>query len=119
MAEVAAVVGIASAGHLFQDAPRTRASLQAAELGLGSQGVAANIRWEQRFSAAAGQRQKVWGKQVHKVAHEKLLSSMSEEDQADFRSVGGAGAGSFLLPPSLSDHVMPDAPFVVAGRGRL
>ena len=51
------------------------------------------VRWEQRFSTAAAKRQKEWGKEVHRVAYTRLLATLAEEDQPEFRSAGGLGAG--------------------------
>ena len=114
-------VGCTSAQSFFDQAPLTKTSLQAAEEGLRAQGslVGTGVRWEQRFSTAANKRQKEWSREVHRTAYRNLLGSLTELDQAEMRSAGGIGAGSFLLPPSLPEHWMPDAHFKVATRARL
>ena len=42
------------------------------------------------------------------------MAELPEDQRVDLRSAGGKGAGSFLLPPSLEEHVMPDAHFIAA-----
>ena len=121
LAEVGAAVGCTSAQSFFDQARLTKTSLQDAEEGLRAQGslVGTGVRWEQRFSTAANKRQKEWSREVHRTAYRNLLGSLTELDQAEMRSAGGIGAGSFLLPPSLPEHWMPDAHFKVATRARL
>lgn len=56
---------------------------------------------------------------MHRIAYRRLLGGLTEPEQAELRSAGGIGAGSFFLPPSLPEHLMPDAHFVTAVRTRL
>ena len=121
LAEVGVAARCNSAQHLFDSAPSTTSNLQEAEAGLRRQGALTGmgIRWEQRFSTAMPKKQKEWAKEVHKVAHESLLAALAEEDRSELRSAGGVGAGAFLLPPTTTEHLMPDTYFFIAFRNRL
>ena len=49
----------------------------------------------------------------------KLMASVAEDDQVDIHSAGGKIAGSWLLPPSQEDHIMPNRQFATSLRDRL
>jgi len=118
---VAALVGVATVAGFRSKCPSIAASLDRAEASLLAAGGNGGrpLPWLRYLQDAAPKQQGLWGKEVSKECHKRLLASLPEPDAADFLAHGGTGAGTWLLPSRVGVQPMPDKHFAVALRDRL
>ena len=119
LSEVAAASGLETIAGVGEAAPITLQTLKQAEGVLRQQGADTQVNWEQCLVRPRDKRQKVWTKEVHNASLERLMAQLGEEDQVEVRTVGGAGAGSFLTVALEDEQQLPDAHFKAAIRRRL
>jgi hypothetical protein len=119
-ADATSVAGISSVNGFETTAPAIWASLMEAQERLAQQGVPQQkYAWERAIASPQEKMQRNIASSVVRSAYTALLTELSEEDVIDFRSAGGVMAGSWLLPPSSDEHVMPNEHFKICLQDRL
>jgi hypothetical protein len=124
--EVATKVGASSwADFQTRCALPTEAMVEAeAKMVADAGGSLQPVYWVGLLQEPQGKMQSVWSAKLQDQRKATLHESLGVDDQVDFRSCGGPGAGGFLQPPILFEDEeapppMPDGHFRVALRDRL
>ena len=119
LSAVGKTLGANSAAQLHDSASTTRETIAVAAVELRAMGIPDYaFDWEEVFSEPRKRRQRELTKQLQTTRRDELLVRLPLQDQADFRSGGGVGAGAFLDTPT-TNLKLPDDRMRVALRARL
>ena len=107
--EVAGAVGFVSWSTFAERCSSVFEDIQRAERDMAQRGdgeLAAHD-WVAGYSTSKSGLQGEWARQLKSLRREKLLQQLSRDDQVDFRSCGGPGAGAFLEQPVCREDETP------------
>jgi hypothetical protein len=118
---VAGLLGVSTLEGFRSRCPGVWASLLEAERELRRLGANAGrpLPWHDYLRESAPKLQGLWCKEIGITRRGVLLNSLPDEDAADVRNNGGAGAGGFLQPPTEGVVALPDDHLKVLLRDRV